>query len=159
MKFLPSLSPLALSALALALSSCANPANQRELYNTSQANSGPWHDYERRREAEAETGVSGGTAPTVVPGARGRATAQPPSSALPAGTTVAPGAPAAPPAVGAPVPAQATDTSSTAAPPVPVNPPSGATGAVPTPDAAPGAIPATPDAAATPAVTSTPSPP
>ena len=147
MKFLPTLSPVALVSLALALSACANPANRRELYNTSQADSGPWHDYERRREAESATGVSGGAAPTVVPGTRGRPTAPPPSSALPPGTTVAPAT------VSAPVPAQVTDTTSAGAPPVPVNPPSPVTGALPAPEAAPAAVPATPDAApaATPA--------
>lgn len=112
-------------ALGLALSSCANPANRRELYNTSMADSGPWHDYERRREAEAVTGVSGGTAPTVVPGARNRPAA-PPSTALPAGTAPAPATPA--------VPAQITD--STGAPPVPVNPPTTAGAATPAPDVA-----------------------
>ena len=139
-KFLPSFSPLALASLALALSACANPANRRELYNTSLAESGPWHDYERRRAAEAETGVSAGTAPTVVPGSRGRATAPPASAPLPAGTTPVPVAPT--------VPAQVTDSTSTGAPPVPVNPPS------PVSEAVPGTAPATaPDAAATPAPT------
>ncbi len=143
MKFLPSLSPLALASLALALSACANPANRRELYNTSQAESGPWHDYDRRRMAEAETGVSGGSAPTVVPGARSRTTPPPAGAPLPPGTAPAP-APA--------VPAQVTDTSSTGAPPVPVNPPSPVSAAtpVPAPDAASAPAPA-PDAAATPA--------
>ncbi len=138
-KFLPSLAPLALVSLTLVLSSCANPANRRELYNTSMADSGPWHDYERRREAEATTGVSAGSAPTVVPGTRSRPPA-PPASGLPAGTSPAPvGA-------GAPVPAQATDTSG--APPVPVDPPAATgTGAPAAPDAAAPA-PAAPDAAA-----------
>ncbi len=142
MKFLPSLSPLALVSLALALSSCANPANRRELYNTSMADSGPWHDYDRRREAEAATGVSGGSAPTVVPGTRTVPTAPPPTSALPAGTTVAPTTPA--------VPAQITDSTSTGAPPVPVNQPTAAGAATPAPDVAAPA--ATPDPATTPPV-------
>ncbi len=140
-KFLPSLSPLALASLALALCACANPANRRELYNTSQAESGPWHDYERRRQAEAETGVSAGTAPTVVSGTRGRPTAPPANSALPPGTAPAPGGPSAP--------AQVTESSSTGAPPVPINPPSPVSEAAPapaaTPDpAAPAATPAAP---------------
>lgn len=143
MKFLPSLSPLALASLTLALSACATPANRRELYNTPQAESGPWHDYERRREAEATTGVSGGSAPTVVPGTRGRPTTTPASAPLPPGTSPAPVTPAAPAAV----PAQVTDTSNTGAPPVPINPPAAvpeATSPVPAPAA-------TPDPAATPA--------
>ena len=124
-------------SVALALSSCANPANRRELYNTSQADSGPWHDYERRREAEAQTGISGGASPSAVSGTRGRPTAQPRTSNLPAGTSPAPaGTPAA----------QGTDTTS-GAPPAPVNPPAPAAVATPAPDAA-----ATPDAA-TPAPT------
>ncbi len=138
-KFLPSLSPLALASLALALSACANPANRRELYNTSQAESGPWHDYERRRQAEAATGVSAGSAPTVVPGSRGRATTPPASAPLPPGTAPAPAA------VGAPVPAQVTESTSTGAPPVPVNPPSPVPDATtPAPDVAPAATPAAP---------------
>ena len=147
MKFLPSLSPVALVSLGLALSSCANPANRRELYNTSLADSGPWHDYERRREAEAVTGVSGGSAPTVVPGTRSRPTAPPPASALPTGTTVVPTTPT--------VPAQITDSTSTGAPPVPVNPPGAAGAATPAPDVtAPPAPVAAPDA--TPAIPGTP---
>lgn len=143
MKFLPSLSPLALASLALALSACANPANRRELYNTPQAESGPWHDYERRREAETMTGVSAGTAPTVVPGGRTRPTAPPASAPLPPGTVPVPVTPAAPAAV----PAQVTETSNTGAPPVPVNPPA----AVPDATAPAPAPAATPDAAPTPA--------
>lgn len=129
MKFLPSLSSLALLPLLLTLSSCASsdPANLRQLYNAPLADNGPWHDYERRRQAEAETGVSGGTAPTVVPGAAGRPTAPPPSSSLPAGTSPAP--------TGAPAPIQGTD-STAGAPPAPVNPPTPGPVATPAPDAA-----------------------
>ena len=145
-KFLPSFSPLALVSLTLVLSSCSTPANRRELYNTSMADSGPWHDYDRRREAEAETGVSAGSAPTVVPGTRGRATAQPKSSDLPAGTAPAPASAGAPPA-----PAQVTESSTTGAPPVPVNPPSAVAPTVPDAAAPAAATPAPADAAPAPA--------
>ena len=54
--------------LAVALGACSTPANRRELYNTSYSQSGSWHDYSRRRQAEAVTGISGGTAPSAVTG-------------------------------------------------------------------------------------------
>lgn len=56
MKFLPRLAHLSLLALSLASISCATPANRRALYFSTKPN-GPWTDYERRREAEAATGV------------------------------------------------------------------------------------------------------
>lgn len=55
-KSLPRLAHLSLLALSLASISCATPANRRALYFSTQPH-GPWTDYERRREAEAATGV------------------------------------------------------------------------------------------------------
>lgn len=83
MKFLPFLRPTALLLAAATLAACSTPANRRELYNTSDSKSGAWHDYDRRRQAEAETGVSGGVAPSALPNS-GKPTAQP--SSVPAGT-------------------------------------------------------------------------
>ena len=97
--------------LAVTLGACSTPANRRELYNVSEGNSGPWHDYSRRRQAEAETGISGGVAPAALPG-RTRSTLPPAPSGtpgpLPEPTLQSPMSPAAPPPAAVPPPA-ATD--------------------------------------------------
>lgn len=117
-------------------------ANRRELYNTSDSHSGVWNDYSRRRQAEAETGVNAGPAPTVLPG-RGRPTAPPPSSAAPG--PLPPGA--AVPAMQAPL------TPETGAPatvvPAPADSGAPATPATPAADST-GTPPAVPDASTTP---------
>ncbi len=141
-KFLPVLRPLVLLASALTLNGCDTPANRRELYNTSEPN-GAWHDYARRREAEAEVGLPPGstsiapatTGPvTPMPRTSNRPTPQPRSgplqtdpTSLPSTNTPAPGpgttttvSPAA-----APAPVQASESvptgssSEPAAPPAP----------------------------------------
>ncbi len=60
--------PLALLGPAILIAACSTPENRRELYNTSSTN-GPWHDYERRLDAAAETGQA--------PGDMGHAAADP----------------------------------------------------------------------------------
>ncbi len=60
---------------ALTLNACETPANRRELYNTSEAN-GPWHDYARRREAEAEVGLPPGST-SIAPASTAPVTSMP----------------------------------------------------------------------------------
>ena len=121
---------------AVALAACATPANRRELYNTADSKSGSWHDYDRRRKAEALTGVSGGATPSSIPANRGKATAPPPSG------TPGPLPPGA--AVGASQAPLSPDAAASTAPPPPIAPaPGDAASPVPTPDAggANGAVP------------------
>ena len=56
-KFLPRSSSLLLLTVALSLSACATAANRRALYFPAKPG-GVWHDYETRRYAEAQTGIS-----------------------------------------------------------------------------------------------------
>ena len=118
--------------LAVVCTACATAANRRELYNTSDSKSGTWHDYDRRRKAELLTGINAGSAPSVLPGTRGKPTTPPPAGTpgpLPPGASVSvPQSPITPDTSGgAPAPA-------TVPVPAPVDVP---TGVVPggTPDA------------------------
>ncbi len=122
-------------AVAASMTACETPANRRELYNTSEPN-GAWHDYARRRDAEAEVGLPPGstsTAPSTSPiSPRGtRPTPQPRSgplqadpTSLPSTNTPAPGptttttvSPAAAPAPA--TPSEAAPTGSSSEPGVP----------------------------------------
>ena len=135
-KFLPTLSALALPGLAvLSLAACSTPANRRELYNTNSAN-GPWHDYERRLDASEETGVA--------PGDMGRAAGPgPEGTASPVGgTTVVRGSRPIPQPKSAPLTPDPTALPSNA--PVP-----GATGPAP----APATVPAPADVPSSPTTT------
>ncbi len=119
-KFLPVFRPLVLLAAALTLNACETPANRRELYNTSEPN-GPWHDYARRREAEAAVGLPPGSTvqtstSTGVTPRNTKPTPQPRSGPLSADPTTLP-------STNTPAPSSTTTTTvSPAAAPVPVTP-------------------------------------
>lgn len=108
-------------AVAASLAACETPANRRELYNTTEAN-GPWHDYARRREAEADAGLPPGSTSTVpnnpapITQRGSRPTPQPRSAPLQSDPTSLP-------SVNTPAPGPTTQTTvSPAAAPVPVTP-------------------------------------
>jgi hypothetical protein len=139
-KFLPVLRPAILLSCVAVLCGCATAANRRDLYNTTKAN-GPWHDYERNRLAEADTGLTGTTTTTTTTStpSRTRSTLRtlsgpaPGESAADQAAALAPPPPApataAPPAVPAPaaeptpaVAAPAAEATPAGAPPAPAPP-------------------------------------
>lgn len=116
-KFLPRPSSLLLLTVALSLSACATAANRRALYFPAKPG-GVWHDYETRRYAEAQTGISTAaytsTTTTVAPvtpmpvSRPVRTTTETTTSGATVGTTPAesglPSVPGATPAADAPAP-------------------------------------------------------
>ena len=145
MKFLPVLRPLVLLATALTFNACDTPANRRELYNTTEPN-GAWHDYARRREAEAAVGLAPGSTTTAPVNTAGPATPQPrsgPPTPQPRSSAPLQADPTTLPSTNTPAPGPSTTTTvSPAAAPVPTQPgeaaPSSTSSEQPAVPAAPG---------------------